>query len=361
MDCLLNLRSIMAENNNKNNKKDQLNVLGAVLDLARKQQESSLNPYQQGVLKGLQKSGEEQTLEALKQGVPSEHILEQSGIQKQAQEIAAPAKSILGRLLESTGAGQVFEGQKLENLSKAQKIISGNDSIYEEDRKLEVELKKAQLKQLNDTGTPATEDELFANIPEEQKEDYFVKPIQQTIRGIKTTVPIIERKKTLPSKELNDLGELESTTQGLSEIVDILQKKGLQMGPGFSTTRGAISDMLAQTKGPEFAALKAKIGRSFQQYRKWATGVAAGYSELNLLGPNYIKPTDTNEILIQKALDIAGENERNREALLNNFSNGGYAVSKLRNKKKSQINSNSTDWDQSKESRYQELLRKRGQ
>lgn len=243
---------------------------------------------------------------------------------------------------------------------------SMHDSVYQEDRKLEVELKKAQLEQLRKTGVPASEEDLFSNIPKEEQEDYIVKPIQQTIRGIKTTVPILERKKTLPAKELNDLGELENTTKGLNEIVDILQKSGLEMGPGFSTTRGAISDMLAQMKGPEFSALKSKIGRSFQQYRKWATGVAAGYAELNLLGPNYIKPTDTNEVLIQKALDIAAENERNRTALLDNFSNGGYAVSKLRNKSSSQQGSTSSssgmsgNWDDAKEARYQELLRKRG-
>jgi hypothetical protein len=104
----------------------------------------------------------------------------------------------------------------------------------------------------------------------------------------------------------------------------------LQIGPGFDTRPGAISDMLGQLKGAEFASLKADIGRNFQSYRKWVTGVAAGYPELNMLAPNYPKMTDANDVFLQKSLDVMKDIERQREILIDHYSKGGYAVSKLR-------------------------------
>jgi hypothetical protein len=168
-------------------------------------------------------------------------------------------------------------------------------------------------------------------VPEVEREDYVVKPIKQTIRGIVKTVPLLEKKKTLGAAQLNELGGIENTRQDLRSVVDRLAKSGLQIGPGFDTRPGAISDMLGQMKGSEFAALKSDIGRNFQSYRKWVTGVAAGYPELNMLAPNYPKMTYSNEVFIQKSLDVAKDMDRQRNILLDHYGKGGYAVSKLRN------------------------------
>ena len=204
----------------------------------------------------------------------------------------------------------------------------------QEQRDLEIQLKRKQLEELNKGNAPMSAQDMFQQmgIPPEQQEDYQTKISNQNIRGMVVPVPTLERKGRLPAKEANDLGTLEDTTTDLMNILDELTNKGLKFGPGLSTPRGMISDILGQMKGPEFAALKSKIGRSFQKYRKWATGVAAGYNELSLLGPNYIKPTDNNEVLVEKAIDIAKENLQNRDIMLNTFSDSGYAISKLRNR-----------------------------
>lgn len=53
----------------------------------------SLSPYQQGVEKGLKKTGEQQATEALAAGVPPEHIAQQAGIAQQQSTAATPQGS----------------------------------------------------------------------------------------------------------------------------------------------------------------------------------------------------------------------------------------------------------------------------
>jgi hypothetical protein len=229
-------------------------------------------------------------------------------------------------------------GDLLKRLLVKAKIEGGENENFErqESFRLNNELKRLQIEAINQTGEVPKSEDLLAGIPEDEVDDYLIKPVKQTIRGMVNTVPILERKKTLPAKQLEDLGAFENTQQDLSAVVERLKSSGLQLGPGFSTRPGAISDMLGQMKGPEFAALKSDIGRNFQTYRKWVTGVAAGYPELNMLAPNYPKATDANDIFIQKSVDVMKDIERNREIMLDHFSKGGYAVSKLR-KKTSQV------------------------
>lgn len=266
--------------------------------------------------------------------------INQNELLKQAGVNQGLLSTLLGRNLNPE-----YTDAQLKNISDAQKI-TGQEPVQEKDRLLaeyrkseeqyrqkEIELKDLQIQQLKSGNQPMNPEELFAqsNIPPNEQEDYLIKPVKQTIRGILTTVPIVERKKSLPAKNLDDLANLDNSRQDLNQVVERLKKNGLQLGPGFSTTPGAISDMLGQMKGAEFAGIKADIGRNFQLYRKWATGVAAGYPELNMLAPNYPKATDTNEVFIQKSIDVIKDIERNRNIMLDHFSNGGYAVSKLRN------------------------------
>ncbi|MDI6732315.1 MAG: hypothetical protein QME16_00080 [Planctomycetota bacterium] len=230
-------------------------------------------------------------------------------------------------------AGEVsFRGTPFEAIA-GQGKYQRKATTESELKSTELKIKQKQLQALEQSGeVTANEKDTLAKlgIPEEEKDDYIIKTTTQTIRGIKQQIPTIERKKTLPAKEARDLAEMSSTKQDLDKNMQMLKNEGLQLGPGFSTRPGAISDMLGQMKGAEFATLKSSIGRSFQKYRKWVTGVAAGYPELNMLAPNYPKATDTNEVFLSKTLDVMKDIERNQEITINYFSDAGFAVSKLR-------------------------------
>jgi hypothetical protein len=354
------------ETSNKQGEKVPVsNIIKELMNIKK----ASLSPFERGVNKFLEEQGYNSAAEATpvigpqavqqKAGLDGNSMIaelfnqrnptfqqdqpvQQGTPQQFAQKPQDQGRSFLNKLLMSVGSGMATAGghgeivngllnYAVEQDKLKQKALSGEDEALTMGRELNNQLMQAQLNALNQQSTQNANDE-FNKIPESEKEDYLVKPVQQKIRGVVTTVPILERKKTLPSKELSDLAAIDDATDSVNEVVSFLKEKGLQMGPGFSTTRGAIADMISQLKGEDFNTLKSKIGRSFQKYRKWATGVAAGYQELSLLGPNYIKPTDTNENLIAKALDIAAENERNRNTMLDTFSSGGYAVSKLRRK-----------------------------
>lgn len=225
-----------------------------------------------------------------------------------------------------------FKGTPFEALAGGQRFkIAPNtqDAL----KATELKIKQKQLQELEREGAVTANDKdtlAQLGIPEEERDDYIIKTATQNIRGIKQQIPILERKKTLPAKEAGDLADMTSTKLDLDKNIQMLQEKGLQLGPGFSTRPGAISDILGQMKGADFATLKSSIGRSFQKYRKWATGVAAGYPELNMLAPNYPKATDTNDVFLSKTLDVMKDIDRNQETTLNYFGDAGFAVSKLK-------------------------------
>jgi hypothetical protein len=251
---------------------------------------------------------------------------------------------IKGDIEETTDIGEgTFEGTPFGAVGKRYKRGINSES---ELKSTELKLKKKQLEELESyggTGNIKKETNDLYNkldIPEDEREDYQVKVDTESIRGIKTQKLGLERKQRLPASELADIGRIRDGNKILNDIKVTLENFGLQMGPGFSTRPGAIADLLAQSKGANFSALKAKIGRAFQKYRKAVTGVAAGYPELNMLAPNYIKATDTNDVLIQKALDILKEGQDNEEILLDTFSKGGYAVSQLRKKSNKNMSEN---------------------
>jgi hypothetical protein len=329
-----------------------------------------LSPYQKGVEKTLKQAAEAHVTEAIQAGIPPQEIEKKAGLdpvslQNPGQpspmgqepqntpgpgikpEQAMPTESqtedqdprmgLLRKLIFSMGTGMVAAGGQQGTVASLLNMVSPKatedsemKSEIKESYRLNNLLKIAQIEQLNKTGQVPTSEELLKDIPPEEQEDYLIKPTKQTIRGIVSTVPILERKKTLASKQLEDLGNLDNTQKDLGAVVERLKTSGLQLGPGFSTRPGAISDMLGQVKGSEFAAMKADIGRNFQLYRKATTGVAAGYPELNMLAPNYPKATDTNEVFVQKSIDVMKDIQRNKDIMLDYFSKGGYAVSKLK-------------------------------
>jgi hypothetical protein len=272
-----------------------------------------------------------------------------------AQGMFSPAQQLpTGQIQEGGALSWITRnstGDLLKRLLVKAKIEGGEGENLErqESFRLNNELKRMQIDAINKNGEVPKSEDLLAGIPEEEVDDYLIKPVKQTIRGIVNTVPILERKKALPAKQLEDLGNFENTQRDLGAVVERLKASGLRFGPGFSTRPGAISDMLGQIKGKEFAAIKADIGRNFQLYRKTTTGVAAGYPELNMLAPNYPKATDENDVFIQKSIDVMKDIERNREIMLDHFSKGGYAVSKLRKKSDGQPIADSN-------SRYQRYL-----
>lgn len=60
------------------------------------QSKPQLGPYQKGVQKALQQAGEQQTIEALQQGVPADHIQQQAFGVNQAQQIASKMAPQIG-------------------------------------------------------------------------------------------------------------------------------------------------------------------------------------------------------------------------------------------------------------------------
>jgi hypothetical protein len=309
-----------------------------------------------GLLNKQQPVSQEQPQQPSIQQNPASSPFGFGGMTQQGDQFTQQKPGLLAGLLSTimTGDANTAANLDMRRLLAASNVNSKNrvGGSEEEYRNLEIELKKEQLNQIRQTGTPASEEELMANIPEEAREDFLVKPVKQTIRGIVTTVPIVERKKTLGASQLNELGGLENSKQDLGGVVERLKASGLQIGPGLDTRPGAISDVLGQMKGSEFASIKSDIGRNFQLYRKWATGVAAGYPELNMLAPNYPKMTDTNEVFLQKSLDVMKDIQRQREILLDHYSKGGYAVSRLRNK---EIKTKQQSSDSTKKSAWERL------
>jgi hypothetical protein len=334
----------MAENTPKKEKRD---FKQEFLEMVEKQSGGGMNGLHNAItMEESLKKDSAQLDEAHGQGMTSKDILGTlikskpasspfgfGGMSQENGQVTEQQPGILAALLSTliTGNPKTSANLDMAKLLDAQKLQGGEeDSVVQESFALNNEIKRRQLAEMDSTGTVPTKEELMAGIPEGEQEDYLIKPIKQTIRGIVKTVPLLERKKTLPANQLADLGAFDNTRQDLNAVVDRLKTSGLQLGPGFSTRPGAIADMLGQMKGSEFASMKADIGRNFQLYRKSTTGVAAGYPELNMLAPNYPKATDTNDVFIQKSIDVMKDIDRNREILLDHYNNGGYAVSKLK-------------------------------
>ena len=167
-----------------------------------------------------------------------------------------------------------------------------------------------------------------AGIPLEQQQDYRITPQTYTWRGKQKIISKLERKKDISQKTIGDITQMDNTHEVLNKNMNILQEKGIMSGPGIVTLGGPTADIAAQyLRSPEFVTWKASTQRAFQLYRKWATGVAAGYPELQLLAPNYPKSTDKPDVFISKSFDVMKDIEKNRNILIKNLNKGGYATS----------------------------------
>lgn len=121
----------------------------------------TLSPYQEGVKKALAKSGEQQTLEAIMNGVPPQHIEQQAGlsnpqdilnqlIQLSQSQVSAKQEQggalssmvpqgILGGLI-SMSQGKAFNAPKMESLGLTNAI--GLQNVVQQGQKFPLEIEK---------------------------------------------------------------------------------------------------------------------------------------------------------------------------------------------------------------------------
>ena len=240
----------------------------------------------------------------------------------------------LGNVLDFAMKNPIGTSRKLamENVGLMQELLGQKPQEEDPWKKQEMRLKQLQIEELESSNKPLSTEEMFTqmNIPQEQREDYQVKITNENIRGIIKQIPTMERKKTLPATEIKDYNLLSNAHRMMKKNKEFLEEKGLAIGPGLSTRPGAVADILGQMKGSDFNTWKASVGRAFDIYRKWITGAQASYREINWIAPNYPKATDSQEIFTRKSLDVMKDIEENSKNLLNNFSEGGYAVSGIR-------------------------------
>lgn len=93
LNDMLNSLLQLAQPNGANNTMNQANKM-------------QLNPYQEGVKKALKQAGEQQTMEAVQQGVPPEHIIQQSGFNQDPQQILTSLLSMVQQPQQSQGMQQ---------------------------------------------------------------------------------------------------------------------------------------------------------------------------------------------------------------------------------------------------------------
>lgn len=190
------------------------------------------------------------------------------------------------------------------------------------------------------TGNNVNPDEMDKfGIPQEQLEDYYLKPRMIRNRGVTSSVAFPERKRDLSQKTVEDIATITSTASDLMKNLQTQEEKNFNSGPGITTRSGAVGDITAQFfRGPEFTSWKSDVGRAFQKYRKWATGVAAGYPELQILAPNFPKTTDIPEVFRQKTMSAVDDMNRNRDTFLDYLSKSNYATSQYKSIKATQNN-----------------------
>lgn len=270
------------------------------------------------------------------------------------------AVNIFQRARESAQQNSIRK--MIQDSSQAQQEIENSRRI-KEDQNQEL-LRNAQIKALNaqveafgggvNTGNNIDLGEFEkAGIP---AEDIQMTPKQITYKGQQKTVLAPELKKEVSQTQSTDIATIDSTISDLKKNIENLDKYKIQSGPGYSTSSLPGADIYAQfTKSPEFNTWKSDTGRAFQKYRKWATGVAAGYPELRLITPNFPKADDRHDVYIAKAKSVIDDMNRNKEILLDYLNKSGYRTGALRDKNKDE-----SSWTPEKEKRLQELRSKKG-
>jgi hypothetical protein len=255
------------------------------------------------------------------------------------------ALSLLGQAL--TGVSAAFSGDS-QWLQRQQKI---DQEQYQADLEFKAKLMQQRMtmqenqsqKALRDAQTKVLDAQakyfdsqsnggsLAGGIDYPYPEDIQMTPKTTVYKGIPKTTLVPELKKEVSQNELTTLGGISSTVSDLQKNIDTLNKYNITPGPGLSTSGLPGADLYSQfTKSKEFNTWKADTGRTFQKYRKWATGVAAGYPELQLLAPTFPKASDTKENFISKSVSAMDDMNRNKEIVLDYLNKAGYRTGELR-------------------------------
>lgn len=204
-------------------------------------------------------------------------------------------------------------------------------------------------KQLGGNGienAPAsTSEEALKQIPTgDVPEDYITKVETRSVRGIPQTIYRPERKAKVPREDLSLIKDLDVNTSDLESNLQFIEsnpKIKEFLGPGLVQRPGAFADIATQVgfAPKDFATFKAKSDLAFQKYRKWVTGVQAGYPELQWIVVDYPKPTDRADVYISKANSAIEGMKRNKDIYLDYLSKNNYAVGSFKQPKQNTYNS----------------------
>lgn len=113
-----------------------------------------------------------------------------------------------------------------------------------------------------------------------------------------------------------------------------LQSRTTPLNPGawdnaFGNTFLQIQGMMNNSDISQFAEFKSGTQQLFQQYRKYITGVQAGFPELQMLQPIFPIATDPPSIYLGKALQAIKTMKTNEETLVDYESKRGYNMGNL--------------------------------
>ena len=81
---------------------------------------------------------------------------------------------------------------------------------------------------------------------------------------------------------------------------------------------------------PEFSKFKSQTDITFQNWRKFITGVQAAYPEIQILTPDFPQPTDTPDIYMSKARGILEQARDIEGQILDVESQRGYRTGELK-------------------------------
>lgn len=345
-----------------------------------------LNPLQENVLKTVQKVQKEQVEEAMSMGVPPEHILQQLGLNVETPQInvgsvdktrkmkVSPQKGILGKLFGQSSVmtdesgtptgvqqGGVFDLQRpstnnlIEQLLGLSKVSQAPLEMQAEQRRQKSEERLQKQYELNKkaqyggivTSQDLEEDpNLSATI-----EAYGIPAQVNPQTGERTwALPDRYRQRALASQQMptpaeeqffNDTFDAIDTTK---EVLIGLDELGIKDPSQFGTIipetimseLGPLSipakfNLAGQyAKDPKYTAMKAKLERVFQKYRKIVTGAQASYTELKMLRPLIASFTQRPGVFYAVANDMISEGERMVGSRLDLMESVGRDAKKLR-------------------------------
>ena len=172
-------------------------------------------------------------------------------------------------------------------------------------------------------------------IPTEEAEDYNLENLHESVHGIPITSREPKLKPEVPNNILLDFKGSRSKSASLSnQLTKLIHSKNIQnnLNPfNPMAHRGLIGDLsakvasLANSKDiAEFTEFKANTDRDFQEYRKYITGVNAGFPEIQFLQPIYPQTTDPPSKYVSTALGALEDMKRNDELIMQTASQAGY-------------------------------------